>query len=154
MQSSIAISVFLASIFRPLSRHLLFLRVGHLPFFHLTSPCTPQYVFLELSFSPTYTFFSYIFSDQPCSLPRLFLPGCFSQTWTCSSCFSARTIGSSAFMQAGVTHKLRTFPLRLRDMRLSPIASSSVLQSFAPAVILIVTKSINLVQFALGKCNS
>ena len=57
----------------------------------------------------------------------------------------------SAFMNAGVTHELSTFPLCLRDMRLSPIAPSTFLQGFVPVVILIVTKAINLVDFALGK---
>ena len=57
-------------------------------------------------------------------------------------------------MYAGVTHELRTFPLRLRDMRLSPITPSTFLQAFAPAVILITTKTINLVDFALGNATS
>ena len=38
-------------------------------------------------------------------------------------------------------------------MRLSLITPSTSLQVFAPAVILIVTKAINLVDFALGKCH-
>ena len=48
-------------------------------------------------------------------------------------------------MYAGVTHELGTFPLRLFDMRLSPITLSTFIQVFALAVILIVTKAINLV---------
>ena len=51
------------------------------------------------------------------------------------------------------THEPSTFPLRLRDKRLSPITPSTFLQAFAPAVTLIVAKAINLVDFALGKCH-
>ena len=56
-------------------------------------------------------------------------------------------------MYAGVTHELSIFHLRLHDMRLSPITPSTFLQAFAPAVILIVNKVINLVDVALGKCH-
>ena len=59
-------------------------------------------------------------------------------------------------MYAGVTYELSTLPLGLRDyrdMRLSPITPSIFLQTFAPAAILVVTKAINLVDFALGKCH-
>ena len=73
----------------------------------------------------------------------------FSQIWT----FSVGAIVSSAFMYAGVTHELSTFPLRIRDMRLSSITPSTFLQAFAPAVILDVAKAINIVDFALGKCH-
>ena len=48
-------------------------------------------------------------------------------------------------MYAGVRHELSTFPLRLRDMCLSTITRSTFFQTFARAVILIVTKAINLV---------
>ena len=75
-------------------------------FFHMTT----NFV-LELSFTPTSTLISSIFSYQ---LPRLFLPGCFSQTFT-FCCFSVSAIVSSAFMYFGVTHELSTFPLRLHD---------------------------------------
>ena len=47
-------------------------------------------------------------------------------------------------MYAGVTHELSTFPLRLRDMRLSPITPSTFLQAFAHG-------EIQLIDFALKK---
>ena len=50
-----------------------------------------------------------------------FLPDCFPQTWN-FCCFSV-----SALMYAEVTQKLSTFPLCLRDMRLSPITPSTYL---------------------------
>ena len=57
-------------------------------------------------------------------------------------------------MYAGVTHELSIFPLRLCDMRLSPVTLSTFLEAFVPAVILIVTKTFNLVDFALGNATS
>ena len=39
---------------------------------------------------------------------------------------------TSAFVNAGVTNELSTFPLRFRDMRLVPITPSTFLQAFAP----------------------
>ena len=66
----------------------------------------------------------------------------FPQTGTFSCCFYV-----SAFMYAGVTHELSTFLLRLRYMRLpSPFQHST---RFVPAVMLIVTKAIPLVDVAL-----
>ena len=53
------------------------------------------------------------------------------QIWTFSCCFSVSAMVSSAFMYAGVTHDLSTFPLRLRDMRLSPTIPSTFIQVFA-----------------------
>ena len=60
-------------------------------------------------------------------------------------------IVSSAFLYAGVTQELSSFPLRLRYIRLSPVTPSSLLETYVPAAILIVTKAINLVDFALDK---
>ena len=51
-------------------------------------------------------------------------------------------------MYAGITHELSIFHLPIRDMRLSPIIPLTFLQVFDPAVILTVTKAINLVDFA------
>ena len=56
-------------------------------------------------------------------------------------------------MYPGVTHELSTFPLRLRYMRLYPITFSSLLETFVPAVNLTANKAINLVDFALDKCD-
>ena len=53
-------------------------------------------------------------------------------------------------MYARVTYKLSTFPLSLRDMRLSPTTRLTYLQTIAPAVILDVIKTIYLVDFTLG----
>ena len=50
-------------------------------------------------------------------------------------------------MYAGVTHELSTFPLRLRDLRISSITPSTFLQAFALVVIIIVTKAIDVVNF-------
>ena len=70
---------------------------------------------------------------------------CFPQTCTFVCCFSVSSIVSSASMYAGVTHELGTFPLRLREMHLSPVTATTFLLAFVLAVILIVTKTINLV---------
>ena len=56
-------------------------------------------------------------------------------------------------MSVVVTHELIIFPLCFREMRLFPIVPSTFLQAFAPVVILILTKAINLVDFALGTCH-
>ena len=87
-----------------------------------------------------------------CSLCQFFI--CHVFYITCPSCrCSVSVIVSIAFTYAGVTHELGTFPLRLRDMRLSPITPSIFLPALAPAVVLLVTKAIHLVDFALGKCH-
>ena len=133
MQSPIANSVFLASISPSLSQLLLSLPVFHLPFFHMTSPCTPHQFLLK-------TFLHSNLHSQLYYIPRLFLPGCFSPTWTISCCFSVSVIVYCAFVYAGA--ELSTFPLSLRELRLSPITPSTFLQAFALAVILFVTKAI------------
>ena len=51
-------------------------------------------------------------------------------------------------MYDGVAYDLTTFPLRLRDMRLSLITPSTFLQAFAPAEILVVTKAIGRASLA------
>ena len=68
--------------------------------------------------------------------PTIILTGLFWQTWTFSCGFSVSATVSKALIYAGVTHGLSTFPLRVRDVRLSPITPSTFLQAFAPAVFL------------------
>ena len=84
MQSAIAISVFLASISPPLSGHRSALLASFLSpiFFQMTSPCTSHQfllrIFLHSKLHSHFIHFLYQFSY----IPHLFLPGCFSQTWT------------------------------------------------------------------------
>ena len=156
MQSHIEIPFFLA--FFPL--HFLGIcsvyQIFISPSVHMTGPCQSLFTNFVLKHSlvqyplSVHPLFSYQFSW----LPRFFLPGCFSQTWT-FCCFSVSAIVSSAFMYAGVglIHELSTFLLSLRDMRQSSITISTALQTFAQAVFLIVTKAINLVDFTMGKCH-
>ena len=54
-------------------------------------------------------------------------------------------------MCAGVTHELSTFPVIFRDMPVCPFTPSTFLQTFAAAVILIITKANHLVDVVLGK---
>ena len=119
-------------------------------FFYMTSPCTPHQFLLRTFLHSNFHSHFILFPDQ---FPRLFIPGWFSQIWI-FCCFSVSAIVSSAFMCAGVTHELSTFPLRLRDINLYPITPSTFLQAFAPAEILIVTKAINLVDYAQGNATS
>jgi len=91
-------------------------------FSYMTSHALLSNFFLELFFTPTSILISSIFSDQLSYLPRLFLPGCFSQSWILSCRFSVSAIVSSAFMYAAYC----ILPLRLRDMYLSPITSSTL----------------------------
>ena len=128
-----------ASISPPFSGHFLSLPLFHLPVFHMTRLLIN--FFLELSFTPTST----VILFHKCSLISSLnshdysyeVGFFFSQTWTFSCCFSVNAIISSAFMYAGVTHQLSTFPLRLRDICPSPITPTR--QAFASAVILVVT---------------
>ena len=66
-------------------------------------------------------------------------------------CFFVSVIVSHAFMFAGVTHELSTFPLRVRDMRLSLITLSTFLQAFAPAVNLHCNQSRTSIGFCTSK---
>ena len=153
MQSPIAISVFLAFISPPLSVHLLSASF-YLPFFYMTRSCRPtphQFLLRTLLHSNLHSHFI-IFLLLALSTPTIILTRLFFIKIDFSCCFSVSAIVSSAFVYAGVTHELSTFHLRLRDMRLSPITQSPFLKVFGLAVILIVTKAINLVDFALGKC--
>ena len=57
----------------------------------------------------------------------------------------------SLLLHSCIPHELSTFQLGIRDMCLSPIIPSIFIQTVAPAVIITVTKPINLVDFALEK---
>ena len=118
----------------------------------MTSLCTPHQFLLRTFFHSNQSPLSFHFIHfllvalltPTIILTRLFV---FSQIWTFSRCFTVSAIVYSAFMYTGVAHELSTFPLRLRDMRLSPITHHpfEFPPTFAPAVILIVIKAINLV---------
>ena len=145
MQSPIAISFFLASMSPPLSVHLLSVSL-----LYMTSPCTPhQFLLGSLLHSNLrshfITFLLSAFLTPTIILIRLFFANLDLLL------FSA--IVSSASMYADVTHQLSMLPLRLRDMRLSPITLSTFPQALTLAVTLIITKAINLVDFVLGKCH-
>ena len=67
--------------------------------------------------------------------PTILLIQLFSQTCAFSCCFSVSAIVPKSDMYAGVTHEVNTFPLSLRDVRLSSITSSTFRQPLPPAVI-------------------
>ena len=54
-----------------------------------------------------------------------------------SCCFTVDGIVSKPHMYTGATDEVSTFPLSLRDIRLSPITRSTFLQAFPPAVSLL-----------------
>ena len=122
-------------------------------FFYMTSPCSAHQFLLRTFLHPNlHSHFIHFLLSALLSPTILFLPGCFSQILTFSCCFFVSVIVSSPFMYAGIIHVLSIFHVRWRDMRLSPITPSTFLQAFAPAeIILIVTKAINLADYALGK---
>ena len=105
--------------------------------FHMASPSAPHQFRLRIFPSLQPPLSCHSFSPINTQLPQLFLPDCFPQTWTCSCCLYVNAIVASvivasaivanAFMCAGVTHELSIFPLRLGDMRLSPITPSTFL---------------------------
>ena len=140
-------------LFSPLSGYPLSLPLSYLPFFPHDQPISTCsfYQFLLKTFIQPNFHSQFIHSSLISSLNshdssyQLFL--CV-QTWTFYCCICVSAIVSSAFTYADVTHELSTFPLGLRDMRPYPITSSTFLQTFAPAVILIVTKANDLVDFA------
>ena len=119
--------------------------------FYMTSQCAPRQFLLRTFLHSNHhcRFFHVLLSAL--LTPTIILIRLFSQTWTFPCCFSVSAMVSSAFMYASVIHELSTFPLRLRDMRLSSITPSTFVQAFVPAEIL--TKAINLMDFALGKCH-
>ena len=141
MQSPIAMSVFLVSMPTFWASALCQFFISH--FIYMTNLCTPHQLFLR----------TFLHSNLHSHFIHFLLSALLTPTIITSRSFFANLdLVSSVFMYAGVTHELNTFPLRLRDMRLSPITPSTFLQAFVLAVILTVTKAINLVDFALGKC--
>ena len=105
-------------------------------FVHMTNTCTPhQFLLNTILHSNLHSHFIH-FLLSALLTPK---PG--------PSPVSA--IASIAFMYAGVTHELSTFLLRFRDLCLSPNTPLSHVQAFAPAEIIIVTKALNLLDFAL-----
>ena len=69
------------------------------------------------------------------SHPPFFLSGCFRKPELSPTVSLCRP-----YMYAGVTQELSIFPLIVRDMRLSPIISSTFLQAFTHVINLIITK--------------
>ena len=67
-----------------------------------------------------------------------------AHNWTFCCFFSVSATLSRSFIYADVTHELSTFPLRFRDLRLSPITPSTFLQAFVLVVIIIVTKATDI----------
>ena len=138
MESHIAISVLLASISPPLSGRLLSVSFSS----HMFST-RPVYIHLT-TFLYSYLHSHFIhFLLSALITSTIILTRLFSQTWI-FRCLSVSAIVSCAFMS-----DLSTFSLRLRDMRLSPITPSTFLLAFALAVILIVIKAINRVDWIL-----
>ena len=134
MQSIIAISVFLTSFSPPLSGHLLSLPVFFTMFLHYNLHFQFIHPLWSALLTPKYLLTSFFLAKPgPSSVVSLF-----------GSCVIR------ASMYAEITHELSIFPLGLRDMRLFPITPSNFLQAFAPVVILIITTTKYLVDFALG----
>ena len=93
-----------------------------------------------------------------CSLCHLFISHCFPMTSPCqpsSHQFLLNTflpfpsLSVHLFFYYQLSCQLSTFPLDLRDTRLSPTTPSTFLQALTPAVILIITTSNYLVDFSL-----
>ena len=103
--------------------------------------------FFKLYLTPTSTLSSFFLLLSAVITHKILFIRLVSQTWTFFCCFSVSGNVSSAFMHAGETHEQSTFNLRLR---LSPITLSTFLQAFAPAVMLVVTKLNDLVDFEQG----
>ena len=113
----------------------------------MTSPTPHQFLLKPFLHSNLHSQFIHVSLNSSLNSHDYSYQVVFSRTWTFSCCFSVSAIVSSAFMYAWVTHELRTFPLRFCDIRLSPTIISTFLQVFVPAVMLIVTKAINLVDY-------
>ena len=126
----IAMSVFLASISSPRSGNLLLLAIFHVPF-SSTWPAQPDHQLILITFLHSYLHSKFV----DFLLSALLTP----------------TIILTRYLFAN----LDLLPLFLCCFTwcASPITPSTFLQPFDPAVILIVTKAINLVDCALGKCH-
>ena len=97
--------------------------------FYMTSPCqTMSSKFrLKMSFTPTSSLGSFVLFLLTLLPPTILRTRLVSQTYSFCSCFSVSAI--APFVYAGVTHELITSPLCLRELCLSPITSSTLLQA-------------------------